>query len=141
MQAPIRNSARSLIDHATGFSPEFSFIVQRPLSLQSPRVLKRCFNQYNHGIPCRYLSLTRGHLTMSDPTYPLFPVFSFIASILALIPLPWHLQAWNAGTCLYMMWASLSSLVYFVNSIIWHSSMENVASVWCDICKSCTVSI
>ena len=74
---------------------------------------------------------------MSDPTYPLFPVVSFLGAVAAFVPLPWHLQAWNAGTCIYMFWAGFASLIQFVNSIVWHGNMENVAPVWCDICKSC----
>lgn len=71
---------------------------------------------------------------MSDP-YPLFSVFAFIGFVVALIPLPWHLQALNAGTCLYMFWASMSSLIQFVDSIVWHNSIEKVAPIWCDICR------
>ncbi len=70
-----------------------------------------------------------------DPTYPLFPVFAFLGFILALVPLPWHFQAWNAGTCIYMVWASLASLIQFVDSIIWRGNIINSAPVWCDICE------
>ncbi|KAI5119269.1 hypothetical protein M0805_007271 [Coniferiporia weirii] len=68
-----------------------------------------------------------------DPTYPLYPIFAFIGFIIVLIPLPWHLQAWNAGTCLYMLWTSLACLNLFVNSIVWHDNVLNPAPVWCDI--------
>ncbi|EPQ55600.1 STE3-like pheromone receptor, partial [Gloeophyllum trabeum ATCC 11539] len=68
-----------------------------------------------------------------DPTYPLFPVFSFLGFILALTPLSWHLQAWNAGTCLYMLWAGLGSLNMFVNAVVWDGRIDNIAPVWCDI--------
>ncbi|RDX44942.1 STE3-domain-containing protein [Lentinus brumalis] len=68
-----------------------------------------------------------------DPTYPLFPVFSFFGVVLGLLPLTWHLQAWNAGTVIYMLWASLASLVEFVDSIVWYGSLADVAPVWCDI--------
>ncbi|KIJ64367.1 hypothetical protein HYDPIDRAFT_112368 [Hydnomerulius pinastri MD-312] len=69
---------------------------------------------------------------LQDP-YPLFPVFAFLGFILALVPLPWHLQAWNSGTCAYMIWVSLSCLVEFVNSVVWHGNVNNWAPVWCDI--------
>ena len=69
-----------------------------------------------------------------DPSYPLFPVFAFLGFFLTLIPFPWHLQAWNAGTCVFMIWASFSSLIQFVNSLIWRGNMINSAPVWCDIC-------
>lgn len=74
---------------------------------------------------------------MADPTYPLFPIVAFLGFILALVPFPWHLQAWNAGTCTFMVWASLASLIQFVDSIIWNGNAINSAPIWCDICKSC----
>jgi pheromone a factor receptor len=73
-----------------------------------------------------------------DPTYPLFPVFSFIGFVLCLIPLPWHLQAWNSGTCAFMIWTALSCLVGFVNSVVWSGNVNNPAPIWCDICESPT---
>jgi len=71
---------------------------------------------------------------MIDPTYPAFSILSFIGFILVLIPLPWHLQAWNSGTCLFMFWTALGSLNMFINSIIWHNNAIDWAPVWCDIC-------
>nr|AGG68697.1 putative pheromone receptor [Flammulina velutipes]QPK40831.1 putative pheromone receptor [Flammulina velutipes] len=70
---------------------------------------------------------------MADPTYPLLSVFSFIGFVVSLIPLPWHLQAWNSGTCAFMIWTAALCLVRFINSVIWHGNMDNVAPVWCDI--------
>lgn len=64
-----------------------------------------------------------------------FTAFSLLASFLVLVPLPWQLEAWNVGTCLYMLWASLSCFNYGVNSIIWRSDAINRAPVWCDICE------
>ncbi|KAI0698257.1 pheromone A receptor-domain-containing protein [Cytidiella melzeri] len=69
---------------------------------------------------------------MSDPTYPLFSVFAILGFVLGLVPLPWHLQAMNAGTCIYMLWASIASLIQFVNSLVWNGNINNVAPVWCD---------
>ncbi|KAJ7353546.1 GPCR fungal pheromone mating factor, partial [Mycena albidolilacea] len=65
--------------------------------------------------------------------YPLFSVLAFLGFFLVLIPLPWHLQAWNSGTCFYMMWASLACLNQFVNSLVWADDSINRAPVWCDI--------
>lgn len=50
-----------------------------------------------------------------------------------MIPLPWHLEAWNTGTCLYMIWTGLACLIQFINSIVWRSNVINWAPVWCDI--------
>jgi pheromone a factor receptor len=69
----------------------------------------------------------------ANPTYPLLPIISFLGFFLVLIPFPWHLQGWNAGTCVYMIWVAFSCLIQFVNSIIWRNSALNVAPVWCDI--------
>jgi pheromone a factor receptor len=87
----------------------------------------------------------------NSPDY-VFTVFAFLGFLCCMIPLPWHLegqsfycilnypsltkiQAWNTGTCLYMMWTGLSCLIQFINSIVWRSSVINYAPVWCDICR------
>nr|AAP57492.2 putative transmembrane pheromone receptor [Coprinellus disseminatus] len=72
-------------------------------------------------------------MTSYDPTYPLFPIFSFLACFLSLVPLPWHAQAWNSGTCAYMIWTAVACLNSFINSIVWRGHAENIAPVWCDI--------
>ncbi|KAK0421958.1 pheromone A receptor-domain-containing protein [Armillaria borealis] len=69
----------------------------------------------------------------SDPTYPLFPIFAFFGFILPLIPLQWHLAAWNSGTCYFMIWTSLASLNQFINSIVWADNVTNWAPWWCEI--------
>ncbi|KAI6030040.1 pheromone A receptor-domain-containing protein [Pisolithus marmoratus] len=66
-------------------------------------------------------------------TYPLFPTFAFLGFIAVLIPLPWHLQAWNSGTCMYIAWTALGCLLHFVNSVVWRNNALNLAPVWCDI--------
>ncbi|KIM89805.1 hypothetical protein PILCRDRAFT_812599 [Piloderma croceum F 1598] len=70
---------------------------------------------------------------MAEPPNWVFSMFSFIGFVLAFIPLPWHLEAWNTGTCLYMAWAGLSCLNGFINSVVFNKSVLNVAPVWCDI--------
>lgn len=75
----------------------------------------------------------------ADPTYPLLPVFAFLGFVVGLIPLPWHLQASNAGTCVYMIWASFACLIQFINSIAWRNTALSIAPVWCDICESSRV--
>jgi len=68
-------------------------------------------------------------------TYPneIFTSFAFLGFLLCAIPLPWHLEAWNTGTCLYMIWTGLACLNQFINSIIWRGNAFNWAPVWCDI--------
>ncbi|KAL4061959.1 pheromone A receptor-domain-containing protein [Scleroderma yunnanense] len=70
---------------------------------------------------------------MSTLDYTVFPVFAFLGFILSIIPLPWHLQAWNSGTCYYMIWTALACLNQFINSVVWHDNVINWAPVWCDI--------
>lgn len=69
----------------------------------------------------------------ANSTYPLFPTFAFLGFIVVLIPLPLHLQAWNCGTCMYIIWTALGCLLHFINAIVWRNSALNVAPVWCDI--------
>ncbi|KAJ4477083.1 pheromone A receptor-domain-containing protein [Lentinula lateritia] len=69
----------------------------------------------------------------SDPTFPLFPTLAFLGFILCAIPLSWHLQAWNSGTCAFMIWTGLACLITGINSIIWVDNALNVAPIWCDI--------
>ncbi|KAF8963268.1 pheromone A receptor-domain-containing protein [Flammula alnicola] len=78
---------------------------------------------------------------MSDPSYPAFPVFAFISFVLVLIPLPWHFQAWNSGTCLYMIWTALGCLNLFINSIVWRDDAIDRAPIWCDISTRIIVGV
>ncbi|THU83826.1 STE3-like pheromone receptor [Dendrothele bispora CBS 962.96] len=78
---------------------------------------------------------------MYDPTYPAFPVMAFIGFILVLVPLPWHLQAWNSGTCLFMIWTALGCLNQFINSVVWRNDAIDRAPYWCDISTALTVAI
>lgn len=78
---------------------------------------------------------------MFNPDYPLFPIVSFLGFVLPLLPLPWHLRSWNSGTCYYAIWASLSSLNQFINSILWAGDAVNRAPVFCDICAFLYLSI
>ncbi|KAJ7611071.1 putative fungal pheromone GPCR, STE3-type [Mycena polygramma] len=77
----------------------------------------------------------------TDPTYPAFPLFSFLGFVLVLVPLPWHFQAWNSGTCLFMIWTSISCLIGFVNSLVWANTIDDLAPVWCDISTRLIVGI
>ncbi|KAJ7809993.1 pheromone B alpha 1 receptor [Mycena olivaceomarginata] len=62
-----------------------------------------------------------------------FSMFAFIGVLCSSIPLPWHLEAWNTGTCLYMIWSALACLVFFVNSIVWNGTVLDLSPTWCDI--------
>ena len=62
-----------------------------------------------------------------------YTVFSGIGVVISLVPLWWHLESWNVGTCMYMIWTALGCLVHFVDSIVWSGNAINWAPVWCDI--------
>jgi pheromone a factor receptor len=62
-----------------------------------------------------------------------FIVFAFLSFILVSIPLPWHLEAWNTGTCLVIFWTGTGSLIMSINAIIWDGNTVNWAPIWCDI--------
>jgi hypothetical protein len=72
---------------------------------------------------------------MSVPPY-VVSTFAFLGFLLVCVPLPWHWQARNAGTCLYMIWTGIGCLNVFINSIIWANDAVNYAPIWCDICES-----
>ncbi|KAF8890816.1 pheromone B alpha 1 receptor [Gymnopilus junonius] len=68
-------------------------------------------------------------------TYPnaIFSAAAFAGFLMCTIPLPWHLEAWNTGTCLYMVWTGLACLNQFINSIVWNRNAINWSPAWCDI--------
>ena len=70
------------------------------------------------------------------PTYPLFPIASFLGFVLVLVPLPWHLQAWNSGTILFMAWTAIANLNLFINAVVWRDDAILRGGIWCDICES-----
>ncbi|KAG6836054.1 hypothetical protein H0H93_011912 [Arthromyces matolae] len=58
---------------------------------------------------------------------------SYLCFIFCAIPFSWHLEAWNSGTCLYMLWAGLANLNQAINATVWNGNAVNRAPVWCDI--------
>jgi len=79
-------------------------------------------------------------MTVSYPN-EIYSTCAFIGFLLCCIPFPWHLEAWNTGTCLYMFWTSLACLNQFINSVIWRGNVINWAPVWCDISARITIGI
>ncbi|KAF7373125.1 Pheromone B alpha 1 receptor [Mycena sanguinolenta] len=69
----------------------------------------------------------------TGPPNWVFSAFAFIGFLCSTIPLPWHLEAWNVGTVLYMIWTALACLVFFINSIIWNGNVLDSAPTWCDL--------
>ncbi|OBZ74475.1 Pheromone B alpha 1 receptor [Grifola frondosa] len=78
---------------------------------------------------------------MPNLEYPAYPILALFAFVIVLVPLPWHFQAWNSGTCLFMMWTALSCLNLGVNSIVWRNDAIDRAPVWCDISSRIIVAV
>ncbi|KAI0297998.1 pheromone A receptor-domain-containing protein [Russula brevipes] len=82
-----------------------------------------------------HITLTPSHsrATMGSPPNELYTAFSFIGFAFCAIPFYWHLEAWNAGTCLYMAWVGLGCLMQCINSIVWNKNTSDKAPVYSDI--------
>ncbi|QRV97742.1 STE3-type pheromone receptor [Ceratobasidium sp. AG-Ba] len=68
-----------------------------------------------------------------------YVVFCAIGALLCLLPLPWHWQARNVSTLIYLGWVSSACLLAFTNSILWAGNVDDKAPVWCDITSRYTV--
>lgn len=55
------------------------------------------------------------------------------ATVLLLLPAPWHIRSKNSGTLLYIFWSLTGNVIYFVNAIVWNGNIRNPAPIWCDI--------
>ncbi|KAH7325450.1 GPCR fungal pheromone mating factor, partial [Rhizoctonia solani] len=64
---------------------------------------------------------------------PVFPTFCALALALLLLVLPTHVRTRNSGTLLFIGWTFTTTLVFFVNSLVWAGNLSNPAPVWCDI--------
>ncbi|QRV92706.1 STE3-type pheromone receptor [Ceratobasidium sp. AG-Ba] len=56
-----------------------------------------------------------------------------VGAALCMLPLPWHWQARNVSTLIYLGWTSTACLIACINSIIWAGNVDDKAPVWCDI--------
>ena len=93
------------------------------------------FDDASHSLLVLFLLRLFDAPTMREITYPLYPIIVFFGSILVLIPLPWHLQAWNSGTCYFIFWTCVACLNQFLNSVVWASDMVDRAPWFCEICS------
>ncbi|KAI0789253.1 pheromone A receptor-domain-containing protein [Abortiporus biennis] len=73
------------------------------------------------------------HETSWPIDFGFLTAFSFLSGFLVLIPLIWHIQAWNIGCILFIFWAALLNLGHGINQVIWRDSAKNFAPVFCDI--------
>lgn len=70
-----------------------------------------------------------------------FVVLDSLAIFLVIVPMPWHIAAWNSATCYMMIWTVIGCIIYLVNSIIWYGKLHNPAPVWCDIATKVLVGL
>ncbi|TBU29735.1 pheromone A receptor-domain-containing protein [Dichomitus squalens] len=73
--------------------------------------------------------------------FPVYPILALLAAVVVVVPLPWHLQAWNSGTCLFMLWTAIGCMNYGINAIIWRADVIDRAPVWCDISSRIIVAV
>nr|GAT61196.1 pheromone B alpha 1 receptor [Mycena chlorophos] len=61
-----------------------------------------------------------------------YTMFAFIGATISFIPLAWHLEAYNVGTCMYMLWTGFACIILGVDSIVWKDNVLDLAPRWCD---------
>lgn len=60
-------------------------------------------------------------------------IFSSIALVLLLLPLPLQWKARNANTIINIGWLFIGNLIFLVNACIWWDRLDAMALPWCDI--------
>lgn len=71
----------------------------------------------------------------ADPTYPLFPVASFLAVVMLLLVLitSFLRHTWNLGVTFLCFWLCIGNLTGAVNAIIWSDNADVKFNIYCDI--------
>ena len=74
-------------------------------------------------------------MTAADPTYPLYPVASILASVMLLLVLltSFVRQSWNLGVAFLSFWLFWENLAQAINAIIWSDNADVKLYVYCDI--------
>jgi pheromone a factor receptor len=73
--------------------------------------------------------------------YPQYPVVAALACVLLLVPLPAQIRARNVAVLAGMTYLIATSIVYFVNTIVWAGNVRVDAPVWCDISEHSSTSV
>ena len=73
-----------------------------------------------------------------DPTYPFYPIASFLASVMLLLVLltSFVRQSWNLGVACLCFWLFLENLTFGINAIIWSDNADVKLYIYCDIGQS-----
>ena len=71
-----------------------------------------------------------------DPTYPLYPIATILASAMLLLVIltSFVRQSWNLGVAFLCFWLFLENLTLGINAIMWADNADVKAYVYCDIC-------
>ena len=74
-------------------------------------------------------------MAAADPTYPLYPIASFLASIMLLLVLltSFVRQSWNFGVALLCFWLFFENLTNGISAIVWSDNFEIKLYTYCDI--------
>jgi hypothetical protein len=73
------------------------------------------------------------YLTMHDAA---LAVFTPLACVLVLLPVPIHIRARNYATIFNVCWLFIMNLCTFINIVHFWNRSKNDIPVFCDICKS-----
>nr|QPG55753.1 pheromone receptor [Auricularia cornea] len=76
---------------------------------------------------------------MIDDT--VYLVLTCISVVLVILPIPWHLSAWNSATCYMMLWTTIGSIIHIANTIIWRDNLSNPSPTYCDISTKIIVGL
>ena len=74
-------------------------------------------------------------MVAAEPSFPLYPIACFLASILLLLVLltSFIRQSWNFGVALLCFWLFFENLFFSVNTIVWSNNFDVKLSIYCDI--------
>jgi pheromone a factor receptor len=61
-----------------------------------------------------------------------FIIFSFLAGVLVLFPLPWQCRIKNYALIFLILWLSISNITTAVNAILWSGTAEVKYVGWCE---------
>ena len=77
-------------------------------------------------------------MAAADPSYPLFPIASFVAAVMLLFVMTLSLirQRYNLGVAFLCFWLFWDNLFGAVNAIIWSDNGDIRLYVYCDIGQS-----
>jgi len=103
----------------------------------SPSIAVPLFNNAIPLLQALLCNLASSRSPMNPLTpYPLTPLGCFAGVLMSLAPLPLQLQTWNTGVFSLGLWLAVLNLCRFVNTVVWHDNVNNVAPIWCDISES-----